>query len=287
MIMSASNFHFFSGGKFTARTNYPHIGYVINIPYRLIFWLAYWLRLPPEVLVVCNLIFAILSAVQILHTHWFLALLFFYIADLCDASDGALARYTNQVSRRGRFLDTHADILSIALLHIAVGIVVTREATPALAITLPLASAMLMIWEGSWQHYFSFQYAQRVKNQTNIRTDEREMDVAAAPLERVLQRLYVVTLAWQDRLVMQIDHWLTQGASEAAQEKAFVHKPLLFWNSFFLFRFPLYIILVAALMVGPFNALIIYLITFSIALSVFHIYRITIVKTYEKTTRLS
>ncbi len=239
------DFDFFTGGKFTRSARYINVVYLINAPYRIIFWIAYGLRLPPTLISFCSLAVAFAAAAAINNEQWSLALLYIYCTDLLDATDGALARYTHKHTRLGRFLDPTFDWLGITAIVLAIG---WRAWT--LSPSLTTLAFVLFCWQSlflhaSYYNYYIVRYGQALQEQRlNSKLDERLTveERQQWSMERVAHVLYLMTLGWQDMLFHTMHQRLTKKYPSSTVTILDVNKPLLTLNSLLLFRFPLLLI---------------------------------------------
>jgi CDP-diacylglycerol--glycerol-3-phosphate 3-phosphatidyltransferase len=83
--------------------------------------------LSPNILTWLGLLFTVGAAVLVVTNHFLAAGIVVLVAGLFDLLDGALARFTNRVSRFGGILDSSLDRISEAVLLIGLMVVFTRD----------------------------------------------------------------------------------------------------------------------------------------------------------------
>ncbi|HUA21674.1 MAG TPA: CDP-alcohol phosphatidyltransferase family protein [Bryobacteraceae bacterium] len=76
----------------------------------------------PNLFTLARLVLAPFVAFDILHGHYALALVLFFLAGVSDAIDGFLARRLDQSSRVGAYFDPLADKILLTVIYISLGI---------------------------------------------------------------------------------------------------------------------------------------------------------------------
>lgn len=244
-------FYIPSCGKFSAAATFVNVSRFFNADWRLFFWLAVRLRLRPEVLALFGLLLSLMSAAAVFMHHDITAFLLLHFADSIDAADGSVARFTNTMSRRGRFLDSTMDFIGVTAIIIALGVRLWEEQHADSALILTIIAWLSIFLECSYYNYYVVRYAELTHAQGVVsRTDERPRDDEQPTLagERFLQNLYLLFYGWQDWLIARFDAFLLRGRSDVCP--LLLNKCILFWNSFFVFRLPLHIILVGMVAVS-------------------------------------
>lgn len=182
------------------------------------------LRTPtrPEAIVILNIALACLAA-----GLFFLGTRTAVVAAAClllakilfDAVDGQLARAKGLVSRLGRFLDSLADFYTNLLVFGAIGLAAARQAGDPGPFVLWVGAFWTMTLQCSFFNYYLVAHQEAAGGRPASRTDEslRREDLEEPRRVLALQRLYLVTYGWQDRLMRRLDRRL--GADALAEER--------------------------------------------------------------------
>ena len=127
-----------------------------------------------------------------------------------DAVDGQLARAKGLVSRLGRFLDSLGDFYTNLLIFLAIGLATTREAGDPGPLLLWFLCFWTMTLQCSVFNYYLVAHLRSAGKNTASRIDEslRSEDARESRTVRALQRLYLLTYGWQDRMVALLDRGL-------------------------------------------------------------------------------
>ena len=111
MIITSSKY--FEIGKFVRgfRCYYPEFRALIHPPAILITYLFSVLKITPNSVSFMTTIFSIGALYFYSQESYFVAFLFYWVRTVLDYVDGALARYTNQCTKFGKYLDLTIDYL--------------------------------------------------------------------------------------------------------------------------------------------------------------------------------
>ena len=145
------------------------------------------LRVPPPAVVLAATATGLLAAFELAHGHLVLAAILLQVKTVLDNADGQLARLTGRESVLGRYLDSESDLLVDAALLAALGSV-TGEHGLSLA-----AFAVLTLVLG-----INFNVERLYRRERGATSDPMP---PASGIARVLERVYGVVYAPQDRLV--------------------------------------------------------------------------------------
>jgi archaetidylinositol phosphate synthase len=145
------------------------------------------LRVPPPGVVLTATATGLVAAFELAHDHLVLAAILLQVKTVLDNADGQLARLTGQESVLGRYLDSESDLLVDAALLAALGSL-TGEHSLALA-TFVVLTLVLGI---------NFNVERLYRREHGAISDPMP---AARGIAGVLQRVYGVVYAPQDRLV--------------------------------------------------------------------------------------
>ena len=88
---------------------YPEFRVLIHPPAILITYLFSVLKITPNFVSFITTIFSIGALYFYSQEYYFVAFLFYWVRTVLDYVDGALARYTNQCSKFGKYLDLTID----------------------------------------------------------------------------------------------------------------------------------------------------------------------------------
>ncbi len=260
--MPGRDFHFPSGGKYTAETAFWEASHFFSRDFLLWVWLGRGLRLPPELLCVGALVCALLTALAIVQGHWWLALLVMHINTALDCADGTLARYTGQASRFGRFLDTSCDGIGITVIVIALTYQLTLTHHWALSLLAGVVLWLSIFLQCSLANYANLRYAAHVGNTAiNSRIDERFTSTREhiTGAQRIVQWIYSVIFGWQDRWCVRVYRRMERAVSADQQKIFYGTKLFLSLHSFFFFGIAVQAILIASALASVESAVVGYL----------------------------
>lgn len=149
------------------------------------------LGIPPPAVVVANATVGLLAAVAIARGAPVVAAVLLQVKTLLDNCDGRLARVTGRVTLAGRYLDTLADLVVNAAVFVALGYA-TGQPLLAFAAFVALSVVLTVDFNLSELGRAAHGSAQSGPRTTGGRA------------ERVLESVYAITFAPQDRLVREI-----------------------------------------------------------------------------------
>jgi phosphatidylglycerophosphate synthase len=150
------------------------------------------LRVPPPAVVVAQASVGFVAAGLVVGRHWLAAAILLQVKTLLDNADGQLARASGRVTELGRYLDTEADLVVNAALFGAVAYVADEP-------WLALAAFLVLTFVLSVDYNLADRYRE-------VR-GEATADAAAGGgrVLAVLERVYRIVFAPQDRLVRALD----------------------------------------------------------------------------------
>lgn len=151
------------------------------------------LRVPPPAVVLGATAVGLLAALELARGHLVLAALLLQAKTVLDNADGQLARLTGRVSVLGRYLDSESDLLVNAALFAALGSVTGRWVLAALAFVL--VTIVLGV---------NFNLERLYRRERGDVTDPMP---PARGVARILERVYGIVYAPQDRLLERFVEW--------------------------------------------------------------------------------
>ncbi|HKP19035.1 MAG TPA: CDP-alcohol phosphatidyltransferase family protein [Gaiellaceae bacterium] len=161
------------------------------------------LRIPPPAVVVAATGTGLTAALALARGELVLAALLLQAKTVLDNADGQLARATGRISVLGRYLDSESDLLVNAALCAALGWTTGRWVLAAgafLALTVVLG--------------VNFNLERLYRLERGEASDP--MPVARGGVH-LLERVYGLLYAWQDRLVERFCEWRLRGRDGAAR----------------------------------------------------------------------
>ncbi len=167
------------------------------------------LRVPPPAVVLGATAVGAAAAFSTFRGHLFVAALLLQLKTVLDNADGQLARASGRVSVFGRYLDSESDLLVNALLFAALGDATGR---PILAAVGFLALTLVLGVDFNLERLYRREYG-----------DERDPMPHAEGRTRVLERIYAVVYAPQDRWVERFVEWRLQRLQADTNERLAYH----------------------------------------------------------------
>lgn len=166
------------------------------------------LRVPPPAVVLSATAVGLFAALELARGELIVAAVLLQLKTVLDNADGQLARLTGRVTVLGRYLDSESDLLVNATLLAAVGIVTGEHGLAALSfavLTLVLA--------------VNFNLERLYRRE---RGDVTNPMPPAQGIARLLEHVYGVVYAPQDRLVERFVEWrLRRVEADAARRLAY------------------------------------------------------------------
>lgn len=141
------------------------------------------------------------------YINLFTGAVFLFAKNISDAVDGQLARAKNMVDRRGRFLDSIADIIINLFVFITLAYPLYLQYSDfrifviafAAFLSLSFRVSYFVFYEVSFLKYENKMSANRIIE--SITEEDEKGDKIALTLQKIFNFLY----SWQDRLVFRID----------------------------------------------------------------------------------
>jgi archaetidylinositol phosphate synthase len=161
------------------------------------------LRVPPPAVVLGATATGLIAALELARGQLIVAAILLQLKTVLDNADGQLARLTGRISVLGRYLDSESDLLVDAALLAALGYVTGRHGLTAISfVVLTLVLAI------------NFNVERLYRRERGDATDPMP---PATGLARVLERIYGVVYAPQDRLVERFVDWRVGRADPAGR----------------------------------------------------------------------
>lgn len=163
------------------------------------------LRVPPPAVVLAATAVGAAAAASVFRGHLVAAALLLQLKTILDNADGQLARASGRISVLGRYLDSESDLLVNALLFAALGDLTGR---PVLAAVSFAALTLVLGVDFNLERLYRRE-----------RGDVRDPMPHAPGRTRILERIYGVVYAPQDRIVERFTEWRLRriGADAAAR----------------------------------------------------------------------
>jgi phosphatidylglycerophosphate synthase len=183
-----------------------------------IVWILYPTSITPNQVTIASTIAGLIAAGLYLRNEaasTAIAGLLVTLKDIFDSADGQLARAKQQYSRIGRFLDSIGDFVVNLAVFGAIGWVLFSSTGNVWMIVLALLGLLGITLRVSYHVYYlsSFLHLEE-KYQVNRITEEiTSEDMKADALTVTLQSIFQVIYGWQDRLMLRIDRWCSDGGA--------------------------------------------------------------------------
>jgi phosphatidylglycerophosphate synthase len=183
-----------------------------------IVWILYPTSITPNQVTIASTIAGLIAAGLYLRNEaasTAIAGLLVTLKDIFDSADGQLARAKQQYSRIGRFLDSIGDFVVNLAVFGAIGWVLFASTGEVWMIVLALLGLVGITLRVSYHVYYlsSFLHLEE-KYQVNRITEEiTSEDMKADALTVTLQSIFQVIYGWQDRLMLRIDRWCSDGGA--------------------------------------------------------------------------
>jgi archaetidylinositol phosphate synthase len=150
------------------------------------------LRIPPTALVLANAATGLVGAVAIASGQLAGGALLLQLKTVLDNADGQLARVSGRVTAAGRYLDTESDLVVNAAVIGAIGY---SAGAPLLAAVAFLALTLVLAVDFNYDVLFG-----EARGRSHGSLAE-----SGHAVERVLERVYAVVFAPQDRVLRRLD----------------------------------------------------------------------------------
>ncbi len=165
----------------------------------------------------------------------FIGATFLFAKNISDAVDGQLARAKNQVDRRGRFLDSIADILINFFVFFALSYSIYKaENNPGIFITGFFAFLSLTLRVSYFVFYLVsyLKLGDKMKMNRTIETITEE-DKKGDKTAYILQVIFNIFYTWQDKLIFYVDKFCKpEFINEESENKWYSDKLGLRLNNF-------------------------------------------------------
>ncbi|NIP41846.1 MAG: CDP-alcohol phosphatidyltransferase family protein, partial [candidate division Zixibacteria bacterium] len=135
-----------------------------------------------------------------------IAAILLHLRDVCDASDGSLARLRGMTSRLGRFMDSLGDMLVLTVLITVIAIRSYTSIDSSLYIILGVLTWFSLFIQCSYFNYYQLKYAESIEQPLGARLEEKKQDERDTRAVKILRLLYRALYGWQDMLIKQIDN---------------------------------------------------------------------------------
>jgi len=234
------------GGKFNKASEYFNFSYLWNWDYRFYVLFGKLTNLSPEIINIFSLVSALVSCYWMLQQQYLLAAIFIHLKDSLDAADGALARITNKVSSRGRFLDSNTDFIGITSFMITLGYLFRNNEQPGFWIIMTGLAWFSLFMQCSYYNFYQVAYAKLLKK-TGLTAKNNESlsknqylkikNQKYGFIELFLRGLYSVFYGWQDILINRLDKFLIRvsGINKQNQSSWYKNRIQLTLNSLLVF----------------------------------------------------
>jgi phosphatidylglycerophosphate synthase len=178
--------------------------------------LLYDTKIKPIEVVIFGSILGFISAIFFAipgYNNLFIGAVFLFAKNISDAVDGQLARAKNMVDRRGRFLDSIADIIINFFVFIALSYPFYLIDLNWRIFIIGFAAFISLTFRVS---YFVFYEVTFLKYENKMSTNRiietvTEEDKKGDKIALVLQNIFNILYTWQDKLVYKIDQFCKPG----------------------------------------------------------------------------
>jgi phosphatidylglycerophosphate synthase len=172
--------------------------------------LLYDTKIKPIEVVIFGSVLGLISAVFFAlpgYTNLLIGAIFLFAKNISDAVDGQLARAKNMVDRRGRFLDSIADIIINFFVFLALSYPLYCINQDWRIFILGFAAFITLTFRVSYFVFYEVTYLKYENKMSANRIIETitEEDKKGDKLALVLQNIFNVLYTWQDKLVFKID----------------------------------------------------------------------------------
>lgn len=191
--------------KFKGKEKYFNISvlWIFYFPYAI--RLFYYLRVDPLFVLSLAIILGLASAVSLWFGWLIPAAILIHLRDICDASDGSLARLRNKTSRLGRFMDSLGDMFVLTAVIAVITVKAILASGNYLYIILGVSTWLTLFIQCSYFNYYQLKYAESLERKLGARLEENEKFESDTTAVRILRGVYRALYGWQDKLIIQID----------------------------------------------------------------------------------
>jgi len=197
--------------KFRGERKYFNISVIWIFYYPLAIRLFYYLHFNPITVLSLAIILGLASAVFILKGNLIVAAVLLHLRDVCDASDGSLARVTGKVSRIGRFMDSLGDMLVLTCIIAVITYRGYAHANQAPYFYLGILTWFSLFLQCSYFNYYQLKYGEALEKKNLVaQSDESGVDRRESGFLRLLHYIYLALYGWQDIAVRNIDRLSTR-----------------------------------------------------------------------------
>jgi phosphatidylglycerophosphate synthase len=191
--------------KFKGNEKYFNISvlWIFYYPYAIRFF--YYLRVNPLFVLSLAIILGLASAASLWFGWLIPAAILIHLRDICDASDGSLARLRNKTSRLGRFMDSLGDMFVLTIIIAVITIKAILASGNYLYIILGITTWFALFIQCSYFNYYQLKYAESLERKLGAHLEEKDELESDSAGVKVLRGLYRAFYGWQDKLIKQID----------------------------------------------------------------------------------
>lgn len=191
--------------KFKGEDKYFNLSVLWIFYYPYAIRLFYYLRVNPLFVLSLAIILGLASSAFLWYDKLIIAAILLHLRDICDASDGSLARLRGMTSRLGRFMDSLGDMLVLTILIAVITIKAYAVSDSSLYIILGILTWLSLFIQCSYFNYYQLKYADSIDRTLGARLEERKQDDRDSRAVKILRLFYRALYGWQDKLIKQID----------------------------------------------------------------------------------
>ncbi|MBD3217080.1 MAG: hypothetical protein GF310_02300 [candidate division Zixibacteria bacterium] len=191
--------------KFKGRDKYFNLSTLWIFYYHYAIRLFYYLRLNPLAVLSTAIILGLASSVFLWYGKLVTAAVLLHLRDVCDASDGSLARLRGMTTRIGRFLDSLGDMLVLTMVIAVITIKAFLANGESIYIGLGIITWFSLFIQCSYFNYYQLKYAESLEKPLQAKLEENSNGETDSQSVKVLRLFYRLLYSWQDILIRQID----------------------------------------------------------------------------------
>jgi phosphatidylglycerophosphate synthase len=154
---------------------------------------------------IAAVILGLASSVFLWYGKLITAAVLLHLRDVCDASDGSLARLRGMTTRIGRFLDSLGDMLVLTVVIAVITIKAFLASGENVYIGLGIITWFSLFIQCSYFNYYQLKYAESLDKPLQAKLEEKSKGDSDSQSVKVLRLFYRVLYSWQDLLIRQID----------------------------------------------------------------------------------
>ncbi len=270
--------------KFRGDDKYLNLSVIWIFYYPLAFRLFYYLGFNPLMILSLAIILGLASAGLILAGNFIIAAILLHLRDICDASDGSVARLTGKITRIGRFMDSLGDMFVLTCIIASIAYRAYDLSGETGYIFMGILTWFSLFMQCSYFNYYQLKYGEMLESRhLAAKPDESGVKEDEKGALKALHYIYLIMYGWQDVVVRKIDEIsisILEQYPGFDRQKWYTDKVFLTLNSLLSFGTHIFVFVICLLLGNPALSLTIIAFAFNLYFLIIMAARLTYYKIY-------